>query len=147
MDNHFGAPGGLELLPAPVVRRLPLLITGGSQQTPGWIARHGDGWMIYPRQPDLQARVVADYRGRVAAHSGHGRPVMQPLYVDLLADASAPASPLHLGLRSGVKALRAHLLALQEAGINHVALNLRFNQLDVERTLDRLAAELLPAFA
>ena len=49
----------------------------------------------------------------------------------------------HLGFRSGVNALRDYLLSLQDIGVNHVALNLRFNQAGIEETLQRLADELL----
>ena len=42
--------------------------------------------------------------------------------------------------------LRGHLQALQAIGVNHVALNLRFNQADVETTMQRLADALLPEF-
>ncbi|WP_254702279.1 LLM class flavin-dependent oxidoreductase [Roseivivax sp. THAF40] len=34
---------GIDMLPKPTAGRLPLLITGGSQQSPDWIAGNGDG--------------------------------------------------------------------------------------------------------
>ncbi|MCH1502300.1 hypothetical protein OAV21_04825 [bacterium] len=43
------------LLPKPICGKLPLLITGGSQQDPEWIAQNGDGWMLYPENTALQA--------------------------------------------------------------------------------------------
>ena len=36
--------------------------------------------------------------------------------------------------------------SLQEIGINHVVLNLRFNQANIETTLKHLADDLLPDF-
>ncbi|MEW8439330.1 MAG: hypothetical protein AB2689_14385 [Candidatus Thiodiazotropha taylori] len=36
--------------------------------------------------------------------------------------------------------------SLEQIGINHVALNLRFNQRDIETTLKHLSAEILPEF-
>lgn len=72
---------------------------------------------------------------------------MQSLYIDLADDDDAPPHPIHLGYRLGLKALRAHLSALRAAGVNHVALNLRFNRVDVERTLNRLADDLLEEFS
>jgi len=71
---------------------------------------------------------------------------MQPLYIDLLDDDDAPATPIHLGMRLGTKHLAAYLGGLERAGINHVALNLRFNRADTEDTLHRLADALLPDF-
>lgn len=71
---------------------------------------------------------------------------MQPLYIDLVDDPRAHPQPIHLGFRSGVDGLRAHLTELEAVGVNHVALNLRFNESSVEATLERLAAEILPDF-
>ncbi|MEO0623742.1 MAG: LLM class oxidoreductase [Pseudomonadota bacterium] len=139
--------GGIDMLPKPVGGRLPMLITGGSQQAPDWVAQHGDGWMTYPRDAASQGRVVADYRSRAAAAGGPNKPVMQSLYVDLAEDPEAPPSPIHLGFRSGVTFLRAYLRELQSLGINHVALNLRFNRAEVETTMARLADDLFPDFA
>lgn len=147
-DNVYGSTDGqMDLLPKPTAGRLPLLMTGGSQQTPDWLARHGDGWMTYPRPIELQSRVVADWRARLAAAGVADKPAMQSLYVDIADDPDAAPRPIHLGYRLGVRALRDHLRSLQSVGINHVALNLRFNQADIEHTLQRLAAELLPDFA
>lgn len=57
-DSSYGTPRGLDLLPKPVGPRLPLMITGASQQGPDWLAAHGDGWMTYPRAPRSQARFI-----------------------------------------------------------------------------------------
>ncbi len=147
-ENAFGCPGdGIDMLPKPVSKRLPLLITGGSQQSPQWLARNGDGWMLYPRQPSAQAQIIEQWRVRVQEHGGPDKPVMQPLYVDLLEDPAAPAQPIHLGFRTGIANLRSHLQTLESIGVNHVALNLRFNRADMQPTLQRLADELLPDFS
>ena len=142
-EGPMGAPDGrADMLPKPVGGRLPLLITGGAQQGPDWGAMNGDGWMTYPRPVSEQARVVADWRGR----ADRPKPVMQPLYLDLAEDPDTPPAPIHLGLRTGSQALVRHLAELQDAGINHVALNLRFNRTDIETTLKRLADDVLPHF-
>ncbi len=147
-ESPYGSPGGgMDMLPKPWAGRLPLLITGHSQQDPDWVARHGDGWMTYPRPVAAQARVIRDWRSRVEAAGRPARPVMQPLYVDLTEDPEAPPRPIHLGLRLGTRHLRAHLKALEEIGINHVALNLRFNLAPLETTLRRLADHILPDFS
>ena len=72
---------------------------------------------------------------------------MQPLYIDLADDPDEPAQPIHLGFRLGMKHLHGYLKSLEEIGVNHVALNLRFNQADIETTLKRMADELLPDFS
>lgn len=138
--------GGMDMLPKPAGDRLPMLITGGSRQHPDWTAQNGDGWMTYPRDAASQSRVIADYRARLAAFDQPDKPVMQSLYVDLVADANADPQPIHLGFRSGVTFLRSYLEELETIGVNHVAINLRFNQADIETTMQRLSEEILPRF-
>lgn len=145
-NAHGELSGELDLLPKPVAGHLPLFITGGAQQSPEWVASHGDGWMTYPRDAKTQARLVNDYRQRSRATGAPIKPVMQSLYVDLVEDASAAPQPIHLGFRSGIHFLKEYLLELRAHGINHVALNLRFNSQDVETTMRRLADELLVDF-
>ena len=147
-ENAFGSSkGGLDLLPKPIAGKLPLLITGGSRQTPEWIAQNGDGWMIYPRNTAMQAQIVRDWQARIEAVSSFAKPVMQPLYVDLTKNPDTPPQPIHLGLRLGARPLLTYLKSLEAMGVNHVALNLRFNQADIETTLKRLANDILPDFS
>lgn len=147
-ENTYGSPdGGMDMLPKPASGKLPLLITGGSQQDLEWIAQNGDGWMIYPRDTVVQAQIVREWRSRVEAVGRPAQPIMQPLYVDLAEDPETPPQPIHLGLRLGTQHLRTYLKSREEIGVNHVALNLRFNQMDIETTLKRLADDLLPDFS
>ncbi|WP_300033392.1 TIGR03571 family LLM class oxidoreductase [uncultured Roseobacter sp.] len=146
-DNPLGILSGqTDMLPKPSGSRLPLLITGGSQQAPDWVARNGDGWMTYPRDPGSQNRAVAEYRAHLKAADQPDKPVMQSLYVDLLDDPHAGARPIHLGFQSGTGFLRRYLREIEALGINHVALNLRFNSAPIDTTLKRLAEDLLPDF-
>jgi len=147
-DNPLGSPSyGMDMLPKPVGGKFPMLITGGSQQSPDWIAENGDGWMTYPRSVAAQEQIIRDWRDRSVAAGSIEKPVMQPLYFDLLDQAHAGASNLHLGFRSGINVLIEYLTALENAGVNHVALNLRFNQQPVDHTLEYLAEHLLPVFS
>jgi len=147
-DNAYGHPhGGMDMLPKPESGKVPMLITGGSQQDPEWIARNGEGWITYPRSVEVQSKILNCWRERIAKAGDPDKPAVQSLYIDLLEDADAPAQPIHLGFRSGINPLRGYLASLQEVGINHVALNLRFNQRDIETTLEHLADELLADFS
>jgi luciferase-type oxidoreductase len=156
-NTHGTLTQRADMLPKPTGGRIPLLITGGSQQSPEWVAEHGDGWMTYPRNVDAQTRLIEDYRSRVAetgaadsqgADQGEcSKPVMQSLYIDLVSDYNAEPRPIHLGFQSGINYLRMYLQGLRTAGINHVALNLRFNHADIEDTIKRLGDELVPEFA
>lgn len=152
-ENAYGSPnvdsfgGGMDMLPKPTAGKIPLLITGGSQQDPEWIARNGEGWITYPRNIEVQEKIIGGWRERIKAAGVYDKPAVQSLYIDLLEDADAPAQAIHLGFRLGVNQLSSYLKSLQAIGINHVALNLRFNQADIETTLKRLANEILPEFS
>lgn len=147
-DNTFGSPrGGMNMLPKPVTGKLPLLVTGGSRQDPHWIAQNSDGWITYPRNPAMQAQVIRDWRSQVETVGNFAKPVMQPLYIDLTQDPETPPQAIHLGFRLGVQSLLTYLKSLEDIGVNHVALNLRFNQADIETTLKCLAENILPDFA
>ncbi|MEM6663057.1 MAG: LLM class oxidoreductase [Pseudomonadota bacterium] len=146
-ESSYGTlTGGIDMLPKPVGGRVPMLITGGSQQSPDWVAEHADGWMTYPRDTVSQDQVINAYRTRIRAAGGSDKPVMQSLYIDLIDEPEAAARPIHLGFQSGTTFLRAYLQELQTIGVNHVALNLRFNRADIAATLKRLSDELLPDF-
>jgi len=146
-ENQYGKTNGeMDLLPKPTAGKIPMLITGGSQQAPQWGARHSDGLITYPRNLDDQANVVNSWRAGIPNAIKASKPVMQSLYVDLLADPDAPPRPIHLGFSSGMTFLRTYLKSLEQIGVNHVALNLRFNQADIEETLLYLAEDLLPEF-
>lgn len=152
-ENAYGSPNfgntgdGMDMLPKPSSGKLPLLITGGSQQDPDWIARNGEGWITYPRSIDAQQQIITSWRERVKAADSPAKPAVQSLYVDLVGDPDATPQPIHLGFRSGVNHLRAYLESLEQIGINHVALNLRFNRADIETTMKRLADDILPDFS
>lgn len=143
-ENSFGRLAGeIDMLPKPVARHIPTLITGGSRQSPDWIARNGDGWMTYPRDVPAQARAVEAYRDRLAGCGEPDKPVMQSLYIDLVEDRNAPPRPIHLGFRSGTTYLKRYLKDIASVGINHVALNLRFNSADTENTLKTIADDVV----
>ena len=147
LDNVFGSfSGDIDMLPKPTSNKLPLLITGGSQQNPEWIAKHGDGWMLYPREPKIQERIIRDWNEHLNASERSPQPIMQPLYFDLLESSTAQPQPIHLGFRSGIEYLIEYLKSLEVIGVNHVALNLRFNKNDIVETLRQLAKEVLPEF-
>lgn len=147
-ENMHGNPdSSMDMLPKPTAGKIPMLITGGSQRAPDWIAANGDGWITYPRSVAAQSRIINDWRERIKSAGGTVKPAVQSLYIDLLEDPDAIQQPIHLGFRLGMNHLRDYLKSLEKIGINHVALNLRFNQADIETTLKRLSYELLPDFS
>lgn len=74
------------------------------------------------------------------------KPVLQPLYVDLDDDPDAGPQPIHLGVRTGYHWLVSYLKQLEQMGVNHVALNLRFNRAPIDETLEKLAKHVLAEF-
>ncbi len=147
-ENEYGNPyGGMDMLPKPAAGKLPMLITGGSQQSPEWIAENGNGWMIYPRNMVQQKKIAKDWQERIEQSGAAPKPIMQPLYIDLTEDPESHPEPIHLGLRLGTNHLKTYLRSIEKIGMNHVALNLRFNQSNIEKTLERISIEILPEFS
>ncbi|MEM6278934.1 MAG: LLM class oxidoreductase [Verrucomicrobiota bacterium] len=145
-ESYGTLDGTVDLLPKPIVGKIPMLVTGGSQQDPEWVTRHTDGWMLYPRELPVQNKIVRHWRDGIESAGLEDKPVMQPLYIDLAKDPNARPTPIHLGYHLGMKRLKSHLESLRSIGVNHVALNLRFQRSDLEVALKQLADELLPEF-
>ncbi|MTI09716.1 LLM class oxidoreductase [Curvivirga aplysinae] len=146
-QNDFGNSNGhMDMLPKPSNGKLPLLITGASQQSPDWLAKNGDGWITYPRNVSTQSTIINEWRSRTQDAGLSIKPASQSLYIDLTEKPDEAPSPIHLGFRSGTKYLIDYLKSLEEIGMNHVALNLRFNRNDIEETLKQISEEILPKF-
>lgn len=146
-ENKFGSHNGsLDMLPKPVAKKVPMLITGASQQDPNWVVSNGNGWITYPRNSELQSKIVKRLRDKANDLGIRNKPISQSLYLDLVNNPDAKPQAIHLGYRTGINYLIEHLKALELAGVNHVSLNLRFNQADIPKTLHALAKKLLPYF-
>lgn len=142
-SNSYGnLTGKIDVLPKAIAHKIPLLITGSSRQTLQWNAENGDGWMSYPQD----VNIISQWRDLVAKNKSYNKPFMQPLYIVLQQDDDFKPLPIHLGLRIGVNYLIDYLRHLEDIGVNHVALNLRFNSMDIDRTLEHLAEKVLPHF-
>jgi len=62
-SNIYGNPGnGMDMLPKPTSGKIPMMITGGSQQEPIWLAENGDGWITYPRDVNIQSQIINSWR-------------------------------------------------------------------------------------
>lgn len=146
-NNHFGElPGYIDVLPKATSHKIPMMITGYSQQSLEWNAEHGDGWMYYPRNLLQQQHMIKQWRELIQGFGKFDKPFLQPLYVDLHKNKDYKPQPIHLGFRIGVNYLIDYFQQLQEVGVNHVAINLRFNTNAVEDTLIELADNILPYF-
>ncbi len=145
--SHYGSLNGrVDVLPKAHGHKLPILITGHSRQSLEWNAEYGDGWMYYLRDPKSQQHTITDWRNLVAQHATHDKPFMQAMYVILHPDPDFRPQPIQLGFRTGIHFLNEFLQLLKEAGVNHLAINLRFDTGSTENTLERLAKSVLPNF-
>lgn len=146
-DNSYGhLKGAADILPKSVARKIPMLVTGYSRQSLEWNAQYGDGWIYYPRSPMQQAYIITEWRRSVSQFHQHGKPFMQPLYVILEQNDDFRPQPIQLGLRTGANYLMEYFKDLEQMGVNHVAINLRFNYRDTEKTLEEIATKILPGF-
>ena len=144
--NYGQLQGNIDILPKAIKHKIPLLMTGFSQQSLECNAELADGWMYYPRDPKQQKYRIGEWRALVSESSEFDKPFMQPLYVDLQEDDNFMPQPIHLGFRTGVNYLNTYLNHLKTIGVNHVSINLRFNSNYMEETLERLAEKVLPEF-
>ena len=146
-SDHYGnLKGQIDILPKPVSQKIPLLLTGYSRQTLEWNAQNSDGWMNYPRNFYHQEQSIAQWRDLVKNTQDYSKPFMQPLYVVLEKNEDFKPQAIQLGFRIGINYLIDYLQQAQDIGVNHVALNLRFNSMDMEESLALLANKLLPHF-
>lgn len=146
-DNTYGElTGQATILPKATTHKIPLLMTGYSQQSLAWNAEHGDGWMYYPRNLNPQAETITQWRRLVEDQQQYSKPFMQPLYIDLQQNDDFAPQAIHLGFRLGVNYLVDYFRHLQDIGVNHIALNLRFNTNNITRTLEKIAQDVLPHF-
>lgn len=145
-DNFGSSKGAIDILPKASGNKIPMLTTGYSMQSMEWNAEHGDGWMNYPRNLDQQKNNILDWRKIIAQNHQYSKPFMQPLYVDLHEDENFKPQGIHLGFRIGSNHLVSYLKILEDIGVNHVAINLRFNTLEIDSTLKRLSEKVLIHF-
>lgn len=144
--NYGSLQGHIDMLPKPTAHKIPLLMTGSSRQSLEWNAEHADGWMNYPRDLYTQKNTIRQYRALVAASQDFDKPFMQPMYIDLHKNDNFKPEPIHLGFRLGANYLVDYIEKLRSYGVNHLALNLRYNAMNMDATLERIAKQVLPEF-
>lgn len=146
-DNRFGALNGqIDPLPKATGHKIPLLMTGYSRQSLEWNAQNADGWMSYPKNLGQQKYTIVQWRKLITETQDYDKPFMQPLYVDLQEEDDFKPRPIPLGFKIGANHLISYFEMLRELGVNHVAINLRFNTMNTEKALTHLAKKVLPHF-
>ncbi|MER5493425.1 LLM class oxidoreductase [Streptomyces sp. NPDC002490] len=150
-ERPAGADGA-HLLPQPVHGRIPLLVTGSSQQSPEWIARYADGWLVYPGAtatpdgPRALGRKIEAWRSAVPGREF--RPAVTNEWIDLDEDPRHPPTPLRGGfvLRTGSEGLLDLLGRWRDAGVNHGALGVQHGRRPAAEVVAQLAEEVVPHF-
>jgi len=133
---------GADLLPKPRHANIPTLVTGHSGQSVEWIAKHGDGWLMYPGSPEVQGERIRQWREQAPTF----KPFAQSLYLDLVEDPDEPPTQIHLGYRCGHTFLLEYLHALQAVGVNHVLFNVKFASRPIDEVICELREKVIPHF-
>jgi luciferase-type oxidoreductase len=137
---------GADLIPKPTTQTIPMLVTGNSRQSLDWIARESTGWINYPRAPNMRRLIVEDWRQEVMKRGSAYKPFAQSLYIDLDETPSTQPTRIHLGYRLGRDHLRALLETLQEIGVDHVILNLKYGKRPAADVIEELGTHIVPQF-
>lgn len=146
--SPLGQFDGIDLIPKPYNGCIPILVTGNSQQSLPWLAENADGWVYYPRRLSHQEQSIKDWRRLTQQYCPDTfKPFTQSLYIDLANHPDATPEPIHLGFRLGRNRLIELLYALQDIGVNHVVLNLKYGNRPAAEVLEEVGEEVLPRFA
>lgn len=140
VETSFGTlDGSLDVLPKPTAETIPLLVTGHSRQSVDWIAEHGDGWLYYQLPLNTLESVVGDWREATE----EPKPFAHNLHVVLDSDPTAEMEHVHQGFRAGSEWFVDRIRALNDRGVDHLAINVRGNDRDVRTVLAEFADEVV----
>jgi luciferase-type oxidoreductase len=136
--------GNLDLIPKPAAPVLPIMAIGRAGQRIEWLAEHVDGWIWHGLDARRMADIVPQWRELTA---GYGfKPYGYGAMFDLDSNPDAPLQTSRI-LRGGRKALVEFLYKQQDAGINHIALNLRPTRRRALDVLEEMGKYILPEFS
>lgn len=143
---------GLDVIPKPIMGKIPILLTGASQQTLAWNAQNADGWITYPgatttaQDTALISQKINAWRNLIP--NGAFKPHMTNEWIELAEDLHFPRTPLRGGfiLKTGRLGLIELLSEWEQAGVNHAAIGIHFSKRPTIDVIDELATEVLPLF-
>ncbi|WP_306053934.1 TIGR03571 family LLM class oxidoreductase [Natronococcus wangiae] len=137
LEGRWGRlEGDLDVVPKPTAETIPLLPTGNSRQSDGWIAEHGDGWLFYHLPEPTLESYLEEWR-----EAAGEKPFAIAIRVELADDPTAEPEPLHLGYRAGVEWYREYFRRLEGHGLDHAIIGLRND--DREAAFETFAEEII----
>lgn len=147
-ERFGGSRGTLDLVPKPLVGRIPSIAVGRSQQSTEWLAHNLDGLLAFAPAPESLQAVSDDWQKHVQAALGAEafKPLGMGGYLNLSADPNQPFQRIPGGFRAGRNGLVEYLQRAREAGITHAALNPKVSRQPYAEILDELAEYVLPHF-
>ncbi|MDN3407218.1 MULTISPECIES: LLM class flavin-dependent oxidoreductase [Pseudoalteromonas] len=125
----------------PQVAQYPIYAAGLAQQSPQFIGENLDGWLAYPGTPDDHVKRVALWRS-VAGD----KPYVSFIHLDFVDNPDAPIERHHFGVRTGVNGLIKELNSMKAAGVDHIGLHFRRNEINIEQSMEDIAKNVLPVF-
>ncbi len=138
-DDKTHLPESLDLLPK--VNSFPLYAAGLAQQTPEWIGENLDGWLAYPGTPTDHAQRVSLWR-----KAAGNKPYVSFIHLDLVEDPLAPITRHRFGIKTGINGLIEELNQMKNTGVDHIGLQLRRNERDLESSMDDIGKFVIPHF-
>ncbi|MFP7159393.1 LLM class oxidoreductase [Priestia aryabhattai] len=131
-----------DIVPKPVLSDIPVFGTGYASQPIEWLATHTDGWLFYPQDITRQRELIKNWKEA----SGGFKPFIQPLALDLSEKANEAPKPIPIGFRAGYKFLIDYLYAYQDAGVNHIIINLKDSKRPAKDVIQEIGEYVLPHF-
>jgi luciferase-type oxidoreductase len=137
----------VNVLPKPI-GQIPMMMAGRGQQSLEWIAQYLDGWIHYPLgDQEAMKAVICEWRKLTSVlRDGEHKPFITTYLVDLIDNPNATPEPFRSGAALGRNHLLAHLDALADAGVNHLALNFRRSRRPVDEVMQEISEQVLPLF-
>ena len=147
---HFGqSTGFLDMLPKPPHGRTPAIAVGRSQQTLSWIAENMDGLLGFVPDPEELRGFAKEWQDLIQHAFGGG--TFKPLgfggFLSLHPTPTYRFKRIKGGFAMGSRALRDFLEQARDAGVNHVALNLKVTPRPYAEVLEELGSIVLPTFS
>jgi renilla-luciferin 2-monooxygenase len=146
ISSSLGTMEGTDLLPKPLHGRLPIFVTGRSQQQIEWIADNADGWLFYTLPFEKQAFNVQRWRRLTKRDDGVFKPFAQATYLDLVENPQQRPRSIHQGISIGREPLLELLQHWQGIGIDQLMFNFKQSRRPVADVMAEMAEYVLPHF-